>query len=188
MSGKVLFSLFYPLIKTSIKILKLFPLRVLEMMFDVFSLVPTKIGVGIRYITLASMCGSIGKNVYIGRYVIIKGSRDLHIGDNVSIHDSCYIDASGIVSIGSNVSIAHSSSVLSFEHQYSESEIPIKYNELLFKKVTIYDDVWVGCGTRILSGSDVYSRVIIAAGAVVKGKLDSNSIYGGVPCRLIKKI
>lgn len=188
MKGKTLFSLFYPLIRVSIKFFRILPYFILEFFFDTLSLIPTKLGVGLRYIILASMCDSIGKNVYVGRYVIIKNARNLRIGDNVSIHDNCYIDASGTITIGSDISIAHSCSILSFEHQYDNYEKPIKYNDLIFKRVFICDDVWIGCGSRVLSGSQIGSRVIIAAGAVVKGKIKSNSIYGGVPCRLIKRI
>ena len=55
-------------------------------------------------------------------------------------------------------------------------------------KIKIGNDVWLGCGVRILSGTVIEDRVIIAAGAVVKGHLESGYIYGGVPAKRLKKL
>lgn len=67
-------------------------------------------------------------------------------------------------------------------------DIPIKYNEVKLSRVTILDDVWIGCACRILSGTTIDHRCIIAAGAVVNRDCESNKIYGGIPVKIIKKI
>lgn len=93
-----------------------------------------------------------GDNIFIGRGVIIKNFENLTIGNNVSIHASCYIDASGGVVIGDDVSIAHQCSIISFEHQWSDAKMPIKYNKTFMSSVKISGDVWIGCGVRVLGG------------------------------------
>jgi acetyltransferase-like isoleucine patch superfamily enzyme len=106
----------------------------------------------------------------------------------VSIHPNCYIDATGQISIGNNVSIAHNTSILSAEHTWGDSGLPIKYNKVELKPVSIENDVWIGCGCRILAGVTISHRVIIAARAVVNCNCKSNTIHGVVPAKLIKKI
>src|SRR5690606_10684526 len=103
-------------------------------------------------------------------------------------HSNCYIDANGEVEIGNNVSIAHNSTILSTNHDWSDITVPIKYNPVTYGKVLISNDVWVGCGCRILAGVHIQSRSIIAAGAVVNKNVSPKTIVGGVPAKLIKQL
>lgn len=144
--------------------------------------------IGLRYLMLKRMCVQCGDNVRIGANVRILNWHGLKIGNNVSVHDNCYLDASGGISIGNNVSIAHASSILSFEHTWDDSDIPIKYNPIKSSQVKICDDVWIGCGVRILSGVKLKSRSIVAAGAVLTKCFDSNVILAGVPAKVVKNI
>ncbi|WP_220727602.1 acyltransferase, partial [Marinilactibacillus psychrotolerans] len=84
------------------------------------------------------------------------------------------------------VSIAHSTSILSSDHTWDDKSLPIKYNKLSLKPVTIKSDVWLGCGVRILAGSFINKRVVIAAGAVVNKTIESNILAGGIPAKKIK--
>lgn len=147
-----------------------------------------KIGFMMRYFELKTNASSVGENVYIAKYVVIKNSHNLIIGSNNSLHEFCYIDAAGGIEIGENVSIAHNCSLISFEHTWEDESIPIKYNPTRFSPIVIGNDVWLGCGVRILAGSIIEDRVIVAAGAVVKGKLESGYIYGGIPAKKLRKI
>lgn len=143
----------------------------------------------LRYIILKARTPICGDNIRIGTNVTIKGWEFLEIGSDVSIHDNCYIDAGGFISLGNNVSIAHNSTLLSGTHTYNDKDIPIKYNKVAIKNgLKICDDVWVGCGVRVLSDIVISKRVIVAAGAIVNKNLDSNSIYGGIPAKKIKEI
>ena len=67
--------------------------------------------------------------------------------------------------------------------------IPIKYNKIIIKPVCIENDVWIGCGCRLLGGTIIKTRTIFAAGAVINNRLyESGYIYGGVPAKKIKGI
>ena len=144
--------------------------------------------IAFRYLMLKRMCLQCGDNVRIGANVRIINWHCLTIGDNVSIHDNCYLDAGGGILIGDNVSIAHATSILSFEHTWGDNNLPIKYNPTKLLRVKICDDVWVGCGVRILGGVEIKSRSIVAAGAVLTKDFDSNVIVAGVPARVVKTI
>jgi acetyltransferase-like isoleucine patch superfamily enzyme len=139
-----------------------------------------------RYALLKKGAASVGDNVYVGPRVVLKGLENLYIGNNVSIHSGCYFDACGTLDIGENVSIAHNCSILTFEHSWDDTSVPIKYNNIVKKEVHIREDVWIGCGVRILSGVDISSRSIVAAGAVVAKDVPPCSIVGGIPAKVIK--
>lgn len=146
------------------------------------------VGITLRYIFLKNCARSLGDNVSLHPGVFLFNTHNLIIGDNVSIHPMCYLDAAGNISIGDNVSIAHNCSILSTNHQWNEIDVPIKYNKESFANVTIEDDVWLGCGVRVLAGVVISKRSIVAAGAVVNKNIESNSIYGGIPAKKIKDI
>jgi acetyltransferase-like isoleucine patch superfamily enzyme len=145
------------------------------------------IAVFIRYICLKRCAKECGDNVAIFSNVYLFNLDKLSIGNNVSIHPLTYIDASGTVTIGSDVSIAHSTTILSEEHNYNDINRNIKDQGYTLKPTNIEDNVWIGAGVRVLAGSNVKTGSIIAAGAVVKDKVYSNTIVGGVPARIIKE-
>lgn len=176
------------------------PLRLVERSFSLLpvglrrtalsclAILPGSVGIAFRVIALRDRGAAVGDAVYIARSAVFKNVRNLHIGDRVSIHDFCYVDADGGVTIGSDVAIAHATSILSSEHTWSDDGCPIKYNPTKRCRVEIESDVWIGCGVRVLGGSHIASRSVIAAGAVVKGTLLGGAVYGGVPAKRIKAL
>jgi acetyltransferase-like isoleucine patch superfamily enzyme len=188
MNGRVLFKLLKPLIFLTNLLFHFFPKFLIEYLWIISDLLPNKLMIGVKYLCAKRLLKSIGDNVSFGRSVTIKNCENISIGCNVSIHDNCYIDGLGGINIGDNVSIAHASSILSFDHSWSDLKLPIKYNRLIVNNIVIETDVWVGCGVRILAGSFLCKRVVIAANSVVKGKIESNYLYAGVPVKKIKPL
>lgn len=146
------------------------------------------VGSLIRYLLVKKLAKSCGDNVVIKPYVILKRIENLSLGNNVSIHHFSYIDAEGQISIGNDVSIAHNSSILSSNHVWKDASMPIKYNPVEYGLVIIEDDVWIGCGCRILAGTHIHKHSVVAAGAVVNKNVESHTVVGGVPNRELKKI
>lgn len=183
MSGREIFSKVKPLLTLANKVNTFIPKIIFESTWWLVSGLPGKMGFGIRYLYAKRLCKNCGDAPQIGPNVTILGWQRLWIGDRVSIHKYCYIDARGGVTIQSDTSVAHQTSVLSFEHTYSDPSTPIKYNPLKFESVAIGRDVWIGCGVRILAGSVINDRSIIAAGAVVPRGNYPSGIYAGVPAK-----
>jgi acetyltransferase-like isoleucine patch superfamily enzyme len=146
------------------------------------------VGIAVRYMLVKSQAQACGDNVYIGPYVEIKNMGNLELGNNVSIHRNCTLFATGGLRIGNDVSIAHQCSILSVDHTWDDPEAPIRYNAPNLSKVEICDDVWIGCGVRVLAGCTIATRSVVAAGAVVTHDVESCSLVGGVPARLIRRI
>lgn len=126
--------------------------------------------------------------MFIGQNVEIRCWQMLSLGNNVSIHRGCYLDASGGIEVGDDVSIAHQTSILSANHTWDDPMIPIKENPVKLESVIIQNDVWIGCGCRIMSGVTVFSRSVVAAGSVVTKDVPSHTLVGGVPAKQIKVI
>lgn len=187
-SGRDIFKRFKFIINAIATTIRIIPKNLLIYFWGLTDIFPKSVGLLARYCILKALIKECGDNVYVGSSVEIKGWEKLSIGNNVSIHRGCYIDANGEISIGNDVSIAHQTSILSFDHTWANYEIPIKYNPIKFAPVKINDDVWIGCGCRILSNVTISSRVIVAAGSVVTKNVCSGQLIGGVPAKLLKNI
>lgn len=187
-SGRDKFKKYKNLISLTASVFSLLGKRLNKFLFDFFRNTNGIFGLVIRYVLLKNLVKKIGDNVSIQPGVFIFHFQNIEIGNNVSIHPMCYIDGAGGLKIGNNVSIAHSSSILTSNHTWQDNLLPIKYNKEELNDVTIHDDVWIGCGVRVLSGVKIEFRSVIAAGAVVNKDVPSNSVFGGVPAKFIKAV
>jgi acetyltransferase-like isoleucine patch superfamily enzyme len=187
-TGRSIFKKNERYISIVVSLINLLPRKIREKMLLSSRNIKGKKGIAWRYVLIKSLAKHCGMNVAVKEMVILENIQELTLGDNISIHPFCYIDAIGGVEIHNNVSIAHASSILSFDHTWNELSTPIKYNPVEMKRVIIEEDVWIGCGVRVMAGVTIHSRSIVAAGAVVTKDIESNSIVGGVPAKVIKSI
>tara|TARA_A200000113_G_scaffold19397_1_gene16836 strand:+ start:1411 stop:1977 length:567 start_codon:yes stop_codon:yes gene_type:complete len=142
----------------------------------------------VRYLTFRTTCKSCGRIINIGAGVKVKEWENLEIGNRVNIHEYCFIDAKGGITIGDDVSIAHHCSLVAFDHSWANCDLAIKYNSLTLQPIVIQNDVWIGCGVRVLAGVNIENRTIIAAGAVLTSGNYSKHVYGGVPAKALKAL
>ena len=164
----------------------LFPKKIRLKLFAHYRGTKGNKGVAIRYALLSTLAEKIGENVLIQPDVYILNPTNLSIGNNVSIHPFCYLECIGGVSIGDDVSIAEGSSVISFDHNYSDVNMPIKDQYITRKPITIENNVWIGAKATILGGTAVREGAVVAAGAVVTKDTASFSVVAGVPAKEIK--
>ena len=54
--------------------------------------------------------------------------------------------------------------------------------------IRIGKNVWIGSNSTILPGVTIGDNSVVAAGAVVTKNVEANTIVGGVPAKIIKKI
>lgn len=144
------------------------------------------LGAGIRYVLIKNLTKICGDNVVILEDVIFDAIHLMSFGNNVSINQYCYL--AGEIHFENNIAIANHTSIHSFNHTYSNKELPIKEQPVINNPIEIANDVWIGSGCRILSGVKIGDRVIVAAGAVVNKSIPSNSLVAGVPAKIVKYI
>lgn len=130
---------------------------------------------------------SIGSNVYIGHYAILRGyaKNDMKIGDDTWIGQFCYINSAGGVEIGSKVGIGPCVKIMSSRHGEEGRDVPVLLCDLEFSSVRIEDESDIGIGSIILPGVTVGRGAIVGAGAVVTKDVDAYSVVAGVPARKI---
>ena len=56
------------------------------------------------------------------------------------------------------------------------------------KPIHIEDKTWLGSNVTVLPGVRIGEGAIVAAGAVVTKDVPENTVVGGVPAKVIKKI
>ena len=186
--GRELFSVIRPVLRAGTVLLSLVPRALCEIGLSLIRYLPTKLGIALRYMFVARLAGSCGDNVAVFEGVHLFRLANMEIGDNVSIHEMSYIDATGGLKIGANVSIAHATTIVTTDHDYSNPFAAIRDARCVPGPVEIGDDVWVGAGVRILSGTRIHAHSVVAAGAVVTRDVPENSLVAGVPARCVKKI
>lgn len=130
---------------------------------------------------------SLGKNSIIECTGVIRElGEELVIGDNVGIAANAFIAMRGKVEIGSNTIFGPNVSIHAENHNFSDTDKPIKLQGATRKGVKIGEDCWIGSKAVILDGVTIGSHSIIAAGAVVTKDVPEYSIVGGVPAKVIK--
>ena len=136
-----------------------------------------------------------GDNVTIGRGAQIRPSgyygrslgAGLVMGHNSSIGPLCYLGASGGIEIGNDVLMGPGVTILSEDHAYLDERRTIKSQGVVEKRTVIDDDVWLGAGSIVLGGSHICKGAVVAAGAVVRGTVEPNSVVAGVPAVVVKR-
>lgn len=90
------------------------------------------------------------------------------------------------LSIGHDVAIGPFCSFFCSSNTYSRNKL---FRENYDKgDIVIGNNVFIGAQSVILPGAIIGDNVIVAANSVVKGKLESGNLYGGSPCKLLKKL
>lgn len=113
-----------------------------------------------------------GKNIHIGRQtfinmgVIMLDGAAITLGDNVMVGPNC---------------------------QFYTPSHPLDYRrrrawETFCKPIVVENDVWIGGSTVICQGVTIGARSVIAANSVITRDVPPDSLMGGAPARIIRKI
>lgn len=134
-----------------------------------------------------------GRNVSVGKYTTIectgslrKMGKGLVVGNNVGLGTHGFFGCAGGVEIGDDTIFGNYVSIHSENHNYSRQDLPIRLQGVNSKGIKIGKDCWIGAKVTILDGTEIGEGCIVAAGAVVRGKIPAYSIIAGVPAKVIK--
>lgn len=130
--------------------------------------------------------GSYGKNISVQSRFNCDYGKNIHVGnDFLSNYNLTILDVAP-VNIGNNVMIGPNVDIYTVNHPMTAQG----RRDYMGKgyPVTIGNDVWIGGKVSIVPGVTIGNNVVVAAGAVVTKDVPDNSLVGGVPAKVIKKL
>lgn len=120
--------------------------------------------------------------LWIGPYFRLVGSGTITLGQRVAIGSYSRLEIQGqSLQIGNDFLAGSGLTIVTGDHDATTLE-PVS------KPVWIGDRVFIGVNCTILGGSCIESDVIVGAGSLVKGHLESGYVYSGSPAVKKKKI
>ena len=132
-----------------------------------------------------------GENSEFRPYAYAVCASQIYIGNNVTIRPGSMIFANyggqGNVIIEDDVLIGAGVHFYVHNHRYDDPALPISeqgYYES--KKIRIQKGAWIGANSTILLGVTVGRNAVVGAGSVVTKDVESYSVVGGVPAKMIK--
>lgn len=128
---------------------------------------------------------SCGVGVRIAPGVRFGTGKGIIIGNNSNIGYQSWLY--GDISIGDYVMMAPRITILTENHETSDSDTPMALQgQHPSKPVIIGNDIWIGTKSIILPGVKIGDHSIIGAGSVVTKDIPPWSIAAGNPARVVK--
>lgn len=107
------------------------------------------------------------------------------LAENVSVGPYSVLCGQGGLTVGRDTMIAGHTYIIPGNHGFADRDRTIFSQPSTHLGITIGEDVWIGCGVRILDGVTIGRGCVIAAGAVVTRSLPDYAIAVGVPARVV---
>ena len=126
--------------------------------------------------------GEIPEGIGIFTPTQIDFPKQITFGRNVFINHSFTAMSIGGIEIGDNVQIGPHVTVVTDNHDLKNRYV------LKCRKVVIGNNVWIGAGVSIMPGVHIGENAVIAGGAVVTKDVPPDSIVGGNPAKVIRKL
>jgi serine acetyltransferase len=138
----------------------------------------------------------VGGGVVLGEHAWLNAKDDrcdgmptLRIGDGTYIGRFAQINAWRSVTIGCNVLIADRVFISDADHNYGDTERPIRLQgDSFVGAVTLRDGCWIGIGSVILPGVTIGLNAVVAANSVVTQDVPDFAVFGGVPAKFIRQL
>ena len=110
--------------------------------------------------------------------------KNITIGKNVFLNMGCKFQDQGGIFIGDGSLIGHNVVLATLNHAMD----PADRATMIPAPIHIGKRVWIGANATVLPGVTIGDGAIVAAGAVVTKDVPENTVVGGVPARVMRKI
>jgi len=164
----------------------------------------------LRAIFLAPLFGKIKFPGYIGKPIILSGTKKIFIGkfvrifphirmevlgsdgsiiiqDDVSIAQNVHITSGGSLVIGKSTTILANTFITNIDHDYTELDVSILKQKYIIKDTIIGDNCFIGMGSCIQAGTVLGKQCIVGASSVVRGIFPNYCVIVGAPAKIIKR-
>ena len=106
------------------------------------------------------------------------------LGERVFINMGCKFQDQGGITIDEGALIGHNVVLATLNHDLS----PENRQNMTSAPIHSGKNAWIGANATVLQGVTIGDGAVVAAGAVVTKDVEPNTIVGGVPAKLIKRI
>lgn len=110
--------------------------------------------------------------------------KNITIGKNVFINACCHFQDQGGITLGDGCLIGHNVVFATLNHGFA----PADRASLYPAPIVLGKNVWVGSNSTLLQGIRIGDNAVIGAGSVVTKDVPANTIVGGVPARILRRI
>ena len=110
--------------------------------------------------------------------------KNITVGKNVFINMGCKFQDQGGITIGDGSLIGHNVVLATLNHDLD----PSLRKNMTPAPIRIGKNVWIGSNSTILPGVTIGDGAVVAAGAVVTKDVPENTVVGGVPAKILRKI
>ena len=110
--------------------------------------------------------------------------KNISVGEGVFINACCHFQDHGGVTLDDGCQIGHNVVFATLNHELLRERRGVTRPA----PIVLGQKVWVGSNATILQGVTIGDNAVVAAGAVVTKDVPANTIVGGVPARVIKRI
>lgn len=116
----------------------------------------------------------------------IGGVEHLEIGGGAFLNVQLTVGANAAVVIGQRVHLGPGVSLLPTSHEIGSAEQ--RAGAAAGAPISIGNGAWLGAGVTVLGGVTIGAGCVVAAGALVHRDTEPDSLYGGIPARLIRRL
>lgn len=139
----------------------------------------------LRYAFYRLMFKRVGGLALIYPGVYLTHTYGISVGSGFSINTGAFMDGRGGIDMGDNVMVGPYAVIVSSNHDFRQSRLPMNQCAHTTAPVRIGNDVWIGAHAVISGGVAIGSGAVVAAGAVVTADVADSAIVGGVPATVI---
>lgn len=127
--------------------------------------------------------------LYQRTIIVSREAGEIHIGNNVGISGATIYSKESI-EIGDYTNIGGNVKILDHDFHPIEAEARKRNNmDMVGKKaIKIGENVFIGCNSIILKGTQIGDNSVVGAGSVVSGKFPGNVVIAGNPAKIIKEL
>lgn len=125
---------------------------------------------------------SIGRGTTIHMKARFYDPRNISLGKDTIIGEGVVLDGRDVLRIGDHVAIASEVMIYNAEHDVHSEDF-----HAITAPVVIEDYVFIGPRVIIQPGVIIKRGAVVAAGAVVTKNVESATIVGGVPAKIIQE-
>ena len=109
---------------------------------------------------------------------------NINIGKNVFVNHACTFMDRGGITLEDEVLIGPKVNLITTNHPLHPSE----RRATISLPIVIKKKAWIGAAATIMPGVTIGENSVVAAGAVVTKDVPDNTIVGGIPAKIIKKL